>query len=599
MENKSKWKLITCIGISLLSFYLLLPTLWSLGHPANEGKQPSWMAKSAMKLGLDLRGGIHMVMGVDLDEVVKSQLAIYGRSLEKVADKENLKLKTSSESVSELIVKWDPSADKKKIEELITKDFKILDIVREEPSSFILRLQASQEEYIRTQALDQSIATIRNRIDEFGVSEPILARKGDSQILVQFPGEQEPERLKGLIGQTAKLNFQMMHECTKRTPDCVERQQADIEGKIKAAESAGKYTRETFKRLSEYRARINQDLKAGLPVDTEVAFEKKQDPNQLNKFNLTPYLLSTKDQLSGEYIENAYVSTQKGDGGIGADEPVVAFQMNAAGAPLFGELTSNNVGHYMAIVLDGMVRSAPVINSPITGGSGIITVGRASFDSSNTDARDLAIVLRAGALPAKIETQEERVIGPSIGEDAIVAGKNALILTSILIFIFMWVYYGVAGLLANFAVAVNIALIFGILGLMGATLTLPGIAGIVLTIGMAVDALIIIYERMREEIRLGRNRKQIIALGFEHAFATILDSNVTTAIGAFVLLQYGTGSIRGFALTLLVGILTNVIMATTFTRVFFDYFFTDSTQKLTMGLHAAELQELQEIKATR
>jgi len=593
MENKPKFKLFFCIGLALFSFYLLAPTLWTLNHPDQEKNLPKWLPKSAMKLGLDLRGGIHMVMGVDLDDVVKTQLLNYGKGLERELTKASIIVKTSVEDLSELTVKWENPEQKKKIEEELTTNYKVLEIVREEGNSFVLRLQALQEDYVRTQALDQSIATIRNRIDEFGVSEPMISRKGKSQILVQFPGEQEPERLKGLIGQTAKLNFQMIHECTRRDNDCLGKQQSELALKIKDAETKGAYTRETFKRLSEYRARLNQDLKAGLPPDTELSFERVQDPNQLTKTILTPYLLSTKDSLSGEYIENAYVSSQRADGGLGAEEPVVAFQMNAAGGPLFGDLTTEGVGRYMAIVLDGIVKSAPVINTPITGGSGIITVGRGNFDQTNSEARDLAIVLRAGALPAKIETQEERVIGPSIGEDAIIAGRNALLVSSVLIFLFLWIYYGKSGLIGNFAVAVNVAAIFGILGAMGATLTLPGIAGIVLTIGMAVDALVIIFERMREEFRLGRTRKQVIELGFDNAFSTILDSNITTAIGAFVLLEYGTGSIRGFALTLLVGIIVNVFVATFFTRVFFDYFMSNSKNELSLGLNASELQELQ------
>lgn len=594
MEKKSKIKIIICGIIAILSVYLFVPTMWSLNHPQAEGKTPSWMPKSAMRLGLDLRGGIHMVMGVELDEVVRTQLNTYGKGLERAAEKEGVALKASVVDLKSLEIQIKPNnpQDISKVEGIVSKDYKVFEILRVEGGVMHAHLTPTQEEYVRSHAIDQSIETIRNRIDEFGVSEPSISRKGDGQILVQFPGEQEPDRLKGLIGQTAKLNFQMVYECTRRTPDCMSKQRADLDAKIKDAETKGAYTRETFKRLSEYRTRINQDLKAGLPADTEVAFEKTPDPNQVNKFNLAPFLLSTKDALSGEYIEDAYVSMQR-EGSIGAEEPVVAFHMNPVGAPLFGELTSNGVGRYMAIVLDGMVRSAPVINTAITGGSGIITVGRQSMDEQNREASDLAIVLKAGALPAKIETQEERVIGPTIGEDAIIAGKNALMVTSALIFLFMWIYYGMSGLIANLVVAINVAMVFGVLGLMGATLTLPGIAGIVLTIAMAVDALIIIYERMREEIRAGRNRKQVLELGFDRAFATILDSNVTTAIGAFVLLQFGTGSIRGFALTLLVGIFSNVFMATFFTKAFFDHFMSDSTSKLTMGLHANELQELQ------
>jgi preprotein translocase subunit SecD len=278
---------------------------------------------------------------------------------------------------------------------------------------------------------------------------------------------------------------------------------------------------------------------------------------------------------------------------LGPESPVVFFQLNATGTPQFGALTTEFQNHYMAIVLDGIVKSAPVIQSAITGGEGTITLGRGSAEETMREARDLSIILRAGALPATIEVQEERLIGPSMGADALVAGQRALVIAGGIIFLFMLVYYGLPGLVANFVTLVNVGIIIAVLGMMGATLTLPGIAGIVLTIGMAVDAIIIIYERMREELRAGRNTKQTVSIGFDKAFATILDSNVTTAIGAFVLLQYGSGSIRGFALTLLVGIVSNVFMATFFTKALFDFFISgrENTTELRIGLSRKELEE--------
>jgi protein-export membrane protein SecD len=236
------------------------------------------------------------------------------------------------------------------------------------------------------------------------------------------------------------------------------------------------------------------------------------------------------------------------------------------------------------------VKNAPVIQSAISD-QGQITLGTGTFEQISKEARDLSIVLRAGALPANIQVQEERVIGPSMGRDSINAGKNALLLASVMIFFFMWLYYGMAGLIGNLATISNICIIFAILGLMNATLTLPGIAGIVLTIGMAVDALIIIFERMREELRAGRNTQQMIEQGFARAFSTILDSNVTTAIGAFILLEFGTGSIRGFALTLLVGIVANVFTATFMTKSLFKFFIRENNSKLSLGLNTKELKE--------
>jgi preprotein translocase subunit SecD len=597
MEKRTRIKFVLCILFSLVTAWMVTPTMWSLYHPEGDAKMPSWMPQSAMKLGLDLQGGIHMVMGVDLDKVVNDQLASYGRMIEKEAEKQNLSGVKSSVHADkfEMDIATPNKETQEKIANLLTKNYgAVLSFVGEAGTTLVMRLTTEFENDVRTRALEQSIATIRNRIDEFGVAEPIITRKGDNQILVQFPGAKEPERLKNLIGQTAQLKFQIVPDC--RDMQCLAKQQADLAEKIKAAETKGSYTRDSFKRLSEYRARINQDLKDQIPPETEVSFEKARDVNVNNTNTLVPFLLSTKHVLSGEFIENAFVTLQSNDRmRIGPEQPVVSFQMNAVGAPLLASLTTDFQKYYMAIVLDGIVKSAPAINSPIPGGQGVITLGSGGMEEMNVEARDLAIVLRAGALPATIEMQEERTIGPSIGKDAIVAGKKALGITSVVVLIFMLVYYGFSGVIGCFVTIVNVGLIVAILGAMGATLTLPGIAGIVLTLGMAVDALIIIFERMREEIRAKRGRRQVIELGFDHAFATILDSNVTTAIGAIVLLQYGTGSIRGFALTLLVGIIANVFMASFFMKAIFEFILTLSerdAKPLSIGLSDKELQEV-------
>jgi protein-export membrane protein SecD len=452
----------------------------------------------------------------------------------------------------------------------------------------VLALTREHEADVRTRALEQSIETIRNRIDEFGVAEPIISRKGDDQILVQFPGAKEPERLKSLIGQTAKLNFQIVHNSNDEA--AYSKLEADVMNWISEAEKAGGYTRESFPRFSEYRARLMQDIGSKLPANTELSFERISNSNVIGAFEMRPYILSTQDVLSGEYIEDAFVSVDQSRTQIGPPRPVVSFRMNPAGAPLLGQMTSTFKGYRMAIVLDGIVKNAPVIQSAISD-QGQITLGTGTFEQISKEARDLSIVLRAGALPANIQVQEERVIGPSMGRDSINAGKNALLLASVMIFFFMWLYYGMAGLIGNLATISNICIIFGILGLMNATLTLPGIAGIVLTIGMAVDALIIIFERMREELRAGRNTQQMIEQGFARAFSTILDSNVTTAIGAFILLEFGTGSIRGFALTLLVGIVANVFTATFMTKSLFKFFIRENNSKLSLGLNTKELKE--------
>lgn len=591
MGNTNKYRLIACIFVTVLGLWLLSPTIIELMNPDIE-EMPKGVPDTAMRLGLDLKGGVHMVLGVDLESVVDQQVSQYGKSLEKafqgegfsgvavkiLAEKKEIEITTPSETVSDQVAEY------------IGKNYGgTLDIVGEFNNIMAVQLTNQSEEFVRTRARDQSIETIRNRIDEFGIAEPIITKRGEDQVLVQFPGAKEPDRLKKLIGQTAQLNFHIVDECTESEPDCMGKQQAMLLEKIKKAEEAGSYNKDTYTQFSEYRDRLNKDLAGELPKDTFIAFEKTPDPNEIGKFSYRPYLLSSVNMLSGQYIEDAFVSMDSGSG-IGVQTPVVSFRMDTTGAPLLGQLTSEYRKHYMAIVLDGVVKSAPVIQSTISE-AGQITLGRGDLQALNQEARDLSIVLRAGALPASIEIQEERIIGPSIGRDAIESGKTALIYAAIFVLLFMWLYYGKAGLVASFVTVINIALIFAILGSLNATLTLPGIAGVVLTIGMAVDALIIIFERMREEMRAGRNNRQIIEMGFDKALSTILDSNITTVIGAFILLNYGTGTIRGFAFTLIVGIVCNVFMATFFMKTMFNFFFTGQ-RTLGVGLSKKELKEI-------
>lgn len=599
MKKSIKIRFTVCALIVIFAIYMILPTIWRLNNPDNPDKLPNWLPNAAMKLGLDLQGGVHMVMGVDLDGVVASQLKAYGNSLERDLKLEGAEIKSQQVVVkknsngeainTDLEITTNDPAQVNKISSLLASRYNVLEFVGQSDNIVVLKLTREQENDVRVRALDQSIETIRNRIDEFGVAEPIISKKGDSQIIVQFPGAKEPERLKELIGQTAKLNFQIVH--LSNDQGAYARLEAELISWIAEAERAGSYTRESFTRLSEYKERLMADIGSKLPPDTEISFERISNPTVVGSFEMRPYILSTKNVLSGEYIEDAFVSIEQGQGiQVGPQRPIVSFRMSPVGAPMLGDLTGTYKGYQMAIVLDGIIKSAPTIQSAIND-QGQITLGTGSFDDINREAQDLSIVLRAGALPADIETQEERVIGPSMGRDSIEAGKTALILASIITFLFMWFYYGVAGLIGSIATVANICIIFAILGMMGATLTLPGIAGIVLTIGMAVDALVIIFERMREELRARRNTQQIIEQGFEHAFSTILDSNVTTAIGAYILLEFGSGSIRGFALTLLIGIVANVFTSTFLTKSLFKFFIRENTSTLNLGLSSKDLKE--------
>jgi protein-export membrane protein SecD len=590
MMNKSlKWRLFACAFVAVACAWLLMPTFFKLNNPDKD--LPKWLPDTAMTLGLDLQGGVHLVLGVDIDKVLSDQLEVYGRSLEAMLEQRKISgVKTKlTGSKTELDVVVPSASQNDAIAGIIRTDFTALEFVGESGNVMVLRLNPQQAEVIRDNAIRQSIETIRNRIDEYGVAEPIITRKGQEQIIVQFPGAQDPQRLKNLIGQTAQLEFVIVHEC--KSESCIIQQQQDLQQKILAAEQRGGYTKDTFQTFTEYRDRINSDLKPEIPPDTYIAFERINDTTVIDKVLLSPYLLSN-NKLSGEYIEDAFVTTQSDQIGA-AQKPVVSFRMSAVGAPLLGELTNKFRSFRMAIVLDGVIKSAPTIQAQISD-SGVITLGSmGGFDAAMNEARDLSIVLRAGALPASIEVQEERVIGPSMGRDAIEMGKKALLFTALLVFAFMIMYYSVAGLVASFIVLVNVGLIFATLGSLQATLTLPGIAGIVLTIGMAVDAMILIFERMREEIRAGRRPAQIISQGFENAMSSIWDSNLTTIIGAWVLAQFGTGSIRGFAFTLIVGIFVNVFMASFFARTIFMWIYRKGDKMPSVGIKASEFSEVE------
>jgi preprotein translocase subunit SecD len=373
----------------------------------------------------------------------------------------------------------------------------------------LFRLTVTEPAFLERirQSVDQSIQIIERRVNELGTVEPSIARQGADRVLVQVPGLQDPSRLKELLGKTAKLAFRMVD--------------------LSASPEPGK-----------------------VPPDSEILQGSRSENRQ-------PYVIEKRVVVSGEDLTDAQPGFDQR-----SSEPIVSFRFNSNGARRFAQATQENVGRPFAIVLDNEVISAPVIREPILGGSGQISGG-----FTVEQANDLAILLRAGALPAPLTIIEERTVGPGLGQDSIDKGTRAAWIGSLLVIIFMFATYGLFGLFANIAVAINVAMIFGALSLLNATLTLPGIAGIVLTVGIAVDSNVLIYERIREEVRAGRTPLNAIDAGFTRALATILDSNITTFIAAAVLFYIGTGPVRGFAVTLGIGIITTVFTAFTLTRL--------------------------------
>jgi len=481
---------------------------------------PSW-AQRHVVLGLDLQGGSSLLLQVDTNAVRKEQLQAADDDVLRVLREARIPFtgRAIRGNSVEVHITRDTDIDNalSKLRGLsqpmsgilATTGQRSLDVANNGNAITLTPSDPAVIERVR-QAVDQSIEIIQRRINGLGLVEPTIQREGTERILVQVPGLQDPSELLKILGQTAKLDFRMVDQ--SMTPE-----QA-------------------------------QDTP---PQDSEI----------LDGEGGQKYLIEKRVLVSGADLTDAQASFDQQTG-----QPDVTFRFNSSGARKFADVTSANVGKPFAIVLDNKVISAPVIQTPIMGGSGQIT-GNFTVQTAN----ELAVLLRAGALPAPLTVVEERTVGPGLGQDSINAGERAAYVGAALVIVFMLVTYGLFGVFANIAVAINVAMIFGVLSLLNATLTLPGIAGIVLTVGIAVDSNVLIYERIREEVRAGRTAINAIDAGFSRALATILDSNITTFIAAAVLFYIGTGPVRGFAVTLGVGILTTLFTAFTLTRLIVAY----------------------------
>jgi preprotein translocase subunit SecD len=518
-------------GVTVRLTLLVIATLAALVYlaPTFVGSLPSWwsafMPTERIHLGLDLQGGSHLVLEVKVDQAIDNNLerlkgeltntlrerGISGASVEKITGG-RVQLKAQAESVE-------------RVRGLLKSDFPNLTVVNTQSgggtTQFVLTLSKEELRSLRDYAVDQSLETIRNRIDQFGVSEPIIQRQGQQDILIQLPGIQDPERAKEIIGKTALLEFKLVDDA----------------------------------------ANVEEAVRNGPPPGRQILYGYVGKGEGGLGTEKTAYVLESRTLMTGEFITDARVRPSSQLQG-----PYVELILNTSGARLFEQITAANVKRRLAIVLDNRVYSAPVIQERIGGGRASIT---GSFDIK--EARDLAIVLRAGALPAPVEIVEERTVGPSLGQDSINQGVTSFIVGGLVVVGFMIAYYMGAGVVAIVAVIFNVLFMMAILAGFQAVLTLPGIAGIVLTIGMAVDANVLINERIREELRAGRPPRSAIEAGYEHALPAILDSNVTTFLSGVILFQFGTGPIKGFAVTLCVGIVTTVLTAVYLTRIYYDY----------------------------
>jgi len=492
--------------LSLVAIVLIMPTFASV---------PAWWPwQKPLRLGLDLQGGTHLRYSVGIEQAIDNTVDRVGKDIERELKDGGLGAFTVDREGRKLVIRLANKEKKQEAAGLIKQRFPNLVAAQGSTDGDLqYELSTMEMDRVRSGVVEQALQVIRNRIDEFGVSEPTVIAQGTDEIVIQLPGIQDPQRAKDLIGRTAVLEFKFVANGPQAG----------------TLEAPGPGTQV-------------------LPGNAEGGRPGK-------------YLVDRRSIMTGDVLTDARVQP-----GGSLEGPTVSFVLDSQGARLFGDATTANVGRQLAIVLDGYVQSAPVIREPITQGHGQIS-GRFTFE----EAQDLANVLRNGALPAPLNLQEERTVGPSLGQDSIRAGALSFVVGGVGVVLFMLFYYRGGGVIADAALVINVLLMLGVFAAGGFTLTLPGIAGVVLTLGMAVDANVLILERVREELRLGKAPRAAIDAGYSHAWRAILDSNITTFSAGLIMFQFGTGPVRGFAVTLCLGILTTLATAVFATRIVYDW----------------------------
>ena len=517
MSLRARWIMIGTITV--LMAYLALPSFFSQ-EQRDAGHW--WLRQDGITLGLDLQGGVHWLLRIDSDTAVQQELKKLKSNVETWAEEGKVAL-TSAEVKGESL---DLRGDLPGLRKLVDENLDIVDVA-ETDGALALSLSSRWKKEVIDRGVQQALEVLRKRVDGLGVREPVIAPQGSGRILVQMPGIQDLKAARGVLESTTFLQFKNV---------------------IDAAPN---------KELLEAK------FPNGIPEDQEIVFSQARDGGE------TEALLVPKEAvLTGDMLEDARVDFDR------RNRPQIAFQWNDEGTRIFREFTAKHIGDRLAAIIDGKVITAPVIQSKI-GRNGQIT-----GDFTREEAANTAVQLRSGALPIPLVIEEERTVGPSVGADSIRDGIRASLLGTALVFVFMAVYYSVTGMFANAALLVNILILLGLMSMARATLTLPGIAGVVLTVGMAVDSNVIIYERIREELRAGKAARVAIAAGFNRSFSTILDSNLTTLLTAFILLTFGRGPVQGFGVTLAIGLTASMFTALVVTRALMDFFYGDHPERL-------------------
>ena len=512
MKNYPLWKATLVILVISLGIIFTLPTLLYKENSNN------WFFDNKINLGLDLQGGSYLLLEVQTEVLMQEELNNISDSIQLIARGLQTNIINIISEEDEIQLRFSNNDKLEEIREKFKNNYRNVNVTINN-NTMKIAINEIFKKNIKESAIKQSLEIVRKRIDESGTKEPLIQRSGKKRILLQLPGIKDPERIKELLGTTAKLTFHMV----------------DDEDTI--------------------------SLKANRAPFGKIIVADFYNPE-------IKYLVEKKSRVGGENLVDAKASFDPQEG------HAVSFRFDTTGAQKFGKATSENVGKRFAVILDGVVITAPVINTAITGGSGIIT---GNFTSQ--EAADLSVLLRAGALPAPLSIIEERSVGPGLGADSIASGKIAAIIGMICVCIFMILIYGVFGLLANLSLLANLFIIVALLGTIGATLTLPGIAGIVLTIGMAVDANVLVFERIKEEANKTTSALEAVKNGFDKALSTILDANITTLIAALLLFVFGSGPIKGFSITLSLGVLASMFTAIMFTNFLIYLWFNFSKKK--------------------
>ncbi|MBF0507166.1 MAG: protein translocase subunit SecD [Nitrospirae bacterium] len=528
--------------VGIIALTVVIAVIFFLPNTPLFKSMPDWwknnMPGKGIVLGLDLQGGLHLVFEVEGDKAVQIATERIATTLNGIFERKKIKAVAKQEGLFVIVTPADMDVRK-----AVEDTYPTLSLAG---TSGVLKYQLSEKEkqHIKDTATDQVLEIIRNRIDQFGVSEPTIIRQGENEIVVQLPGVKDPKRAVEIIGKTAQLEFKLVDDG------------APVAAELPASILPGEETQ------------LEERLKDKIPADDEILYQRVVN-KETSVVTKRPLLLRKQALLTGDLLTEAKVSIDQR-----FNEPYVSIAFNATGAKIFEDITGQNVKKRLAIILDSNVYSAPVIQERISGGNAQIT---GSFGME--EARDLAIVLRAGALPAPVKTLQNVTVGPSLGRDSIEAGKKAGIMGTIFVVVFMIFYYRLSGVIADLALALNLVLLMGAMASLNATLTMPGIAGIILAVGMAVDSNVLMFERMREELRSGKSPRSAVEGGYKKAFWTIFDSHVTTLITAAVLFQFGTGPIKGFAVTLSLGVAINLFTALIGTKTVFDIMYSKTEKQ--------------------